>query len=97
MRRLARWEEKHGGLPPPDDFTGRRAFDTHPERWMTAEQRAEAMQREMLARNRGEVLDASDENIGNRYPGQGEPVPASFEASPRASQGSAVPLNQSRV
>jgi hypothetical protein len=60
---------------------------------MTAEQRAEAMQREMLARNRGEVLDASDENIGNRYPGQGEAVPA-FDASPRASQGSAVPLNQ---
>lgn len=32
MRRLARWQEKHG---EGDDFTGRRAFAEKPERWVT--------------------------------------------------------------
>ena len=30
MRRLAKWQEKHG---EGDDFTGRRAFGMYPERW----------------------------------------------------------------
>lgn len=30
MRRLAKWQAKHG---EGQDFTGRRAFDEYPERW----------------------------------------------------------------
>ncbi|ORX35398.1 Frag1/DRAM/Sfk1 family-domain-containing protein [Kockovaella imperatae] len=33
MRRLAKWQEKHG---EGDDFTGRRAFSEYPERWQGA-------------------------------------------------------------
>ena len=33
MRRLARWQEKHG---EGHDFTGRRAFDEYPDRWQGA-------------------------------------------------------------
>jgi hypothetical protein len=55
MRRLARWQEKHG---EGDDFTGRRAFGEYPERWMDGAQlREEAMRRDMYARNTGASLD----------------------------------------
>jgi hypothetical protein len=58
-----------------DDFTGRGAFAEHPDRWMTAEQRAEAMEREMKARNQGMRLAHEEENVGNRYMGNGPEVP----------------------
>ena len=47
MRRLAKWQEKHG---EGSDFTGRRAFDEHPNRWETRE---ETTRREMYERNTG--------------------------------------------
>lgn len=88
MRRLARWQEKHAPQLAPtvatangrpqfmgDDFTGRGAFAQHPKRWMTAEQRAEAMEREMKARNQGMRLAHEEENVGNRYMGNGPEVP----------------------
>jgi hypothetical protein len=34
MRSLAKWQEKHG---EGDDFTGRGAFQQHPERWQDRE------------------------------------------------------------
>ena len=89
MRRLARWQEKNQPELAPtvatanghpvfmgDDFTGRGAFGEHPDRWMTAEQRAEAMEREMKARNQGMRLAGEQENVGNRYMGNGPAVPA---------------------
>jgi hypothetical protein len=88
MRRLARWQEKNAPQLAPtvatangrpqfmgDDFTGRGAFAEHPDRWMTAEQRAEAMEREMKARNQGMRLAHEEENVGNRYMGNGPEVP----------------------
>lgn len=78
MRRLARWQEKNG---EGDDFTGRRAFDEHPERWMTAEQRAEEMQRQMVARNQG---------VEGDYVGNGSVLAA--DATPRMSQASTAPM-----
>lgn len=48
MRRLAKWQEKHG---EGDDFTGRRAFEEHPERW---QDRFALMRRNMWARNNGQ-------------------------------------------
>ncbi|KAL7423744.1 hypothetical protein Q5752_001326 [Cryptotrichosporon argae] len=53
MRRLARWQERHG---EGDDFTGRRAFGVFPERWTTRDRvdaRASQMQADMKARNEG--------------------------------------------
>lgn len=85
MRRLARWQERHG---EGDDFTGRKAFETHPENWMTAEQRAEAMQREMEARNRGQSIDTTQTAIGNGYLGNGPVV----DTTPRMSTASNAPM-----
>lgn len=60
MRQLARWQEKHEpGVA--HEFTGRRAFAAHPERWENdgdaaldpAEARAEEMHAAMKARNQG--------------------------------------------
>ncbi|ODN84278.1 hypothetical protein L202_00262 [Cryptococcus amylolentus CBS 6039] len=45
MRQVAKWQERHG---EGHDFTGRRAFKIHPERWQDKEK---VMQEEMLARN----------------------------------------------
>ncbi|WWD18139.1 hypothetical protein CI109_102588 [Kwoniella shandongensis] len=47
MRRLAKWQERHG---EGHDFTGRRAFGMYPDRW---EDREETMRREMRERNLG--------------------------------------------
>ena len=67
-----------------DDFTGRGAFAEHPDRWMTAEQRAEAMEREMKARNQGMRLAHEEENVGNRYMGNGPQMPAGAHTGPYA-------------
>lgn len=85
MRRLARWQEKHG---QGDDFTGRRAFEEHPERWMTAEQREEAMRREIRAKNTGQAINHEEQNIGNGYIGNGPML----EGTPRHSEASGAPL-----
>lgn len=77
MRRLAKWQERNG---EGHDFTGRRAFDEHPERWMTADQRAEQMQREMAARNQG--LD----------PQGVQPVYPVMDNTPRMSEASNAPM-----
>lgn len=47
MRRLARWQERHG---QGDDFTGRGAFQEFPERWQG---RADDMQQASWNRNAG--------------------------------------------
>jgi len=47
MQSLAQWQEKHG---EGDDFTGRRAFADHPERWR---EREEALREEQYERNHG--------------------------------------------
>jgi predicted Zn-dependent protease len=47
MRRLAKWQERHG---EGKDFTGRGAFDEYPDRWQNEAQR---MQEAMHARNVG--------------------------------------------
>ncbi|RSH92713.1 hypothetical protein EHS25_008159 [Saitozyma podzolica] len=61
MRRLARWQEKHG---EGDDFTGRRAFGEYPDRWMDGAQlREEAMRRDMYARNTGASLDTGTGSV----------------------------------
>lgn len=52
MRRLAKWQERHG---EGHDFTGRKAFGEYPERWQEREQ---VMRQDMLARNRG--VDVND-------------------------------------
>jgi len=85
MRRLARWQEQHG---EGDDFTGRAAFQEHPDRWMTTEQRADAMNREMIARNQGQRIDHSQMNMGNGYVGNGPMV----DATPRMSEASNAPM-----
>jgi hypothetical protein len=85
MRRLARWQEKNG---EGDDFTGRGAFEEHPENWMTADQRAETMQREMEARNRGLAVDHHHHAQGNNHMGNG-PV---IDSTPRMSEASTAPM-----
>ncbi|WOO78295.1 Protein sfk1 [Vanrija pseudolonga] len=59
MRQLARWQEKHEP-GTAHDFTGRRAFTAHPERWENdgdavdpVEARADEMHAAMKARNQG--------------------------------------------
>nr|ODN93252.1 hypothetical protein L203_00523 [Cryptococcus depauperatus CBS 7841] len=46
MRRLAKWQEKHG---EGHDFTGRKAFGLYPERWQDG---AQVMQENRFARNK---------------------------------------------
>lgn len=60
MRRLAKWQEKHG---EGDDFTGRRAFGEHPERW---QDRFEGMRQNMWARNNGQ--DAPRDSMASASP-----------------------------
>lgn len=62
MRRLARWQESHG---EGDDFTGRRAFDEHPERW---QDRYQGMKRAMWERNTGA------EKVGRDSTASGAPM-----------------------
>ncbi|KAK4685722.1 hypothetical protein P7C73_g4420, partial [Tremellales sp. Uapishka_1] len=52
MRRLAKWQEKHG---EGHDFTGRGAFGEYPERWRgaTAAEREQGLRQEMEYRNTG--------------------------------------------
>lgn len=85
MRRLARWQERHG---EGDNFAGRRAFEQHPDNWMTAEQRAEAMHRDMIARNQGQTIDSQQMGMGNRYLGSGPMV----DSTPRMSEASTAPM-----
>ncbi|EIW72868.1 hypothetical protein TREMEDRAFT_25124 [Tremella mesenterica DSM 1558] len=55
MRRLARWQESRG---EGHDFTGRRAFGIHPERWQS---RAQRWIKEMTARNQGSKAETASE------------------------------------
>lgn len=86
MRRLARWQEKHG---EGDDFTGRRAFDMYPERWETgAQMREEQLRRDMIARNTGaQTLDLAGPPMSQTT------TPRMSEANPRMSENSQAPLN----
>lgn len=83
MRRLAKWQEKHG---EGDDFTGRRAFGEFPERW---QDRAANMNETMVARNQGLV---TGHHLGTAEAPVAPHMVAGGEATPRDSMGSTVPM-----
>lgn len=70
MRRLAKWQEKHG---EGDDFTGRGAFSEHPERW---QDRFEGMRQNMWARNNGQDLPRDSMASASPMVGNGQGYPA---------------------
>ncbi|KAK1927747.1 Frag1/DRAM/Sfk1 family-domain-containing protein [Papiliotrema laurentii] len=89
MRRLARWQEKHG---EGDDFTGRRAFAEYPERW---EGRYEGMRQAMYERNTGQEKAPRDSMasgapmVNSSGPGMGSTPPNGYAAP--AANGVAYP------
>jgi len=78
MRRLAKWQEKNG---EGNDFTGRRAFEKHPERW---QDRYAAMRQNMWARNNGQ------ETVGRNSMASAAPIVGN-NVAPVVDNGSAYP------
>ena len=94
MRRLARWQMRHG---EGQDFTGRRAFGEHPDRWRGNESagvdmRAQAMERRMHERNEGVQGESQRYGYEEGTPGHWN---GNSNSTPRASGTSTMPLMRS--
>ena len=86
MRRLARWQEKHG---EGDDFTGRGAFSEHPERW---QDRYDHMRTDMWERNTG-LQAAGRDSTASRTPMVGAGIASTTpnSESPSMTHNTALP------
>jgi hypothetical protein len=86
MRRLARWQEKHG---QGHDFTGRGAFDEYPERWVgngTGEGPGPAYPTSAYGNGPAAGYGYTDGQVGNGYAATGAGAGAGMRTTPTAAE-----------